>query len=144
MTAILRATPEFLPHEVVVAEELIDAFLTDGESSGYFIRVADLDGRVCGYVCFGETPLTMGTWDVYWIAVDGSLQGKGIGAALMKAAEDHIKTAGGRLINLETSGKAQYNKTRRFYQGLGYTEVARVPDFYDVDDDLVILTKQLR
>ena len=141
--AILRSTPEFLPREVPVAEELIDAFLTIPEESGYRILVAGTGDGVAGYVCYGETPLTVGTWDVYWIAVGGNQQGKGIGGALMTATEREIKTSGGRLAVIETSSKPEYNKTRRFYATLGYSEVARIPDYYDIGDNIVILTKRL-
>ena len=54
---ILKNTPEFLPPEVIVAEELIDAFLEEERSSGYHIYVAELDGEIAGYVCYGDTPL---------------------------------------------------------------------------------------
>ena len=141
--AILRSTPEFLPHEVPIAEELIDAFLNTPIESGYHILVAETDGRVAGYVCFGETPLTRGTWDVYWIAVEHGRQGAGIGRALMAATERDIKGSGGRLAVIETSSKPEYNKTRRFYASLGYAEVASIPDYYDVGDDIVILVKRL-
>ncbi|MDD5288533.1 MAG: GNAT family N-acetyltransferase, partial [Dehalococcoidales bacterium] len=111
---ILRATPEFLPPEVIIAEELIDAFLEDPAASGYYIRVAELDSVIAGYVCYGNTHLTEAPWDIYWIAVDHNKQGHGIGRILMKHAEDDIKRMHGRLIMVETSGKPEYNKTRRF------------------------------
>lgn len=126
-----------------IAEELIDAFLATPKESGYHILVAETDGGVIGYVCYGETPLTRGTWDVYWIAVDRGKQSGGVGRALMTATERDIKASGGRLVMIETSAKPDYNKTRRFYALLGYTEVARIADYYDVGDDLVILLKQL-
>ena len=140
---ILRSTPEFLPREIVVAEELIDAFLSDGIDSGYHILVSLTDGKISGYVCYGETPMTEGTWDIYWIAVDQTLQGKGIGAALMKAAENKIKELHGRLAVIETSSKPEYNKTRRFHASQGYVEVANIPDFYEVNDSKVIMVKRL-
>jgi len=140
---ILRSTPEFLPHEVPIAEELIDAYLTTPKESGYHILVAELDGELSGYACFGETPLTRGTWDVYWIAVHRGKQGGGVGRVLMAATERDIKASGGRLVVIETSGKPEYNRTRRFYIMLGYEEVARIPDYYDISDDLVILVKRL-
>lgn len=126
-----------------IAEELIDAFLTTPTESGYHILVSESDGEITGYVCYGETPLTKGTWDVYWIAVHGGRQGSGIGRALMTTAEREIKASGGRLVMIETSGKPGYNKTRRFYATLGYAEVAHIPDYYDVGDDLVMLVKRL-
>lgn len=138
---VLRNTPEFLPHEVIVAEELIDAFLND-PAAGYHILIADTGGQACGYVCYGETPLTHGTWDIYWVAVDRTLQGKGIGKALMTAAHADIRQAGGRLAVIETSSKPDYNKTRQFHEAVGYREVARIADFYEVRDDLVIMVKR--
>jgi ribosomal protein S18 acetylase RimI-like enzyme len=141
--AILHSTPEFLPHEVPIAGELIDAFLADPDSSGYRITVAESGGEVTGYICYGETPLTKGTWDVYWIAVHRGRQGAGIGRALMSDAERDIKASGGRLVVIETSGKPEYNKTKRFYAGIGYSEAACIPDYYDVGDGLVILIKRL-
>ena len=81
---ILHSTPEFLPPEVVIAEELIDAFLEEQKASGYYIYVAELDGEIAGYVCYGDTPLTEATWDLYWIVVARDKQGYGIGRILMK------------------------------------------------------------
>jgi ribosomal protein S18 acetylase RimI-like enzyme len=144
VTTILHATPEFLSHEVVIAEELIDCYLSKGKLSGYFIEVAEDAEQVTGYVCWGDTPLTEGTWDIFWIAVDRTLQGKGIGVALMATAEKAIYEAGGRLSVVETSGKPDYNKTRHFYTAHGYKEEARIKDFYTVGDDKVIMVKRLR
>jgi len=140
---ILRATPEFLPHEVEIAEELIDACLADQKESGYYILVAEADGRVAGYICFGNTPLTEGTWDIYWLAVERALQGQGIGRALMKEAEESIKAMHGRLAVIETSGKPDYNKTIRFHIQQGYKETAIIPDFYAVGDPKIIMVKKL-
>ena len=41
--AILKATPEFKPSEVVVAEELIDSYLQDSYQSGYHVLVAEAE-----------------------------------------------------------------------------------------------------
>lgn len=143
MITILHSTPEFLPHEVVVAEELIDAFLTKSMESGYHILVAEMDSKIVGYVCYGETPLTEGTWDVYWIAVDRTRQGKGIGRALMIETEHNIQKLHGRLVVIETSTKPNYNKTRQFYVLQGYSEIALIPDFYAIGDGKVIMVKRL-
>jgi len=53
---ILKNTPEFLPPEVIVAGELIDAFLEEEKSSGYHIYVADMDGELPA-MSVTETPL---------------------------------------------------------------------------------------
>jgi ribosomal protein S18 acetylase RimI-like enzyme len=140
---ILRHTPEFKPYEVAVAEEVIDGYLQDPQGTGYQAFVATVDSKVAGYICFGPTPVTEGTWDVYWIAVAGDRRGQGIGGALTQAAEEAIIKAGGRLILIETSSQPSYDNTRRFYLGQHYEQVARIPDFYTPGDDLLILQKRL-
>jgi ribosomal protein S18 acetylase RimI-like enzyme len=140
---ILRSTPEFKPFEVVVAEELIDSYLEDPSSSGYHILVAEVNSTVTGYICYGPTPLTEGTWDIYWLAVTREKQGQGIGSALMKSAEKEIVEAKGRLAIIETSSTPAYEKTRRFHISHGYEIVAYIPDFYVPGDDKLILQKRL-
>jgi ribosomal protein S18 acetylase RimI-like enzyme len=140
---ILKNTPEFKPFEVVVAEELIDYYLEDGLKSGYNTLIAEDDGEVAGYICYGETPCTVGTWDIYWIAVSREKRGKGIGRMLSETAEAAIKKAHGRLAFIETSSTPLYENTRQFYLRRGYEIVARIPDFYMPGDDKLILQKRL-
>jgi predicted N-acetyltransferase YhbS len=144
ITEILRDTPEFKPFEVAVAEELIDSYLDDPSGSGYHILVAETDSTVEGYICFGPTPLTQATWDIYWMAVAGEKQGQGIGSALLKSAEEEITKDQGRLSIIETSSTPAYEKTRDFHLSRGYDIAARIPDFYAPGDDKLILVKRLR
>jgi GNAT superfamily N-acetyltransferase len=140
---ILKNTPEFKPFEVVVAEEVIDSYLSDPVKSGYHTLIAEDDEGVAGYICFGETPCTVGTWDIYWVAVAWEKRGKGIGGALSEAAETAIKKARGRIAIIETSSTPLYENTRRFYLSRDYELVARIPDFYVPGDDKLILQKRL-
>lgn len=140
---ILQNTPEFKPSEVVVAEEVIDSYLHDPIGSGYYALVAETGSVIAGYICYGPTPLTDGTWDIYWEAVAREKRGQGIGSALMEAAEGEIKQAQGRLAIIETSSTPEYEKTRRFYLGHDYEVIARIPDFYTSGDDKLILQKRL-
>lgn len=136
---IVRATGAFREDEVVVAMELVGA----EEAEGYRFVVAEVEGKVAGYACFGQTPLTIGTWDLYWIAVDPALQGKKIGRALFDAAVEAVRAEGGRMLLIETGGKASYGATREAYLAWGCVEVARVPDFYEPGDDKVIYARYL-
>jgi ribosomal protein S18 acetylase RimI-like enzyme len=140
---ILRALPEFTPDEIAIAEEVIDVYLQKSFSSGYHIFVAEVGSSVIGYVCYGPTPLTVGTWDMYWLAIDMKSQGQGMGRALMAFAEARIRENQGRLIIIETSGKPEYEKTRRFHHSHGYTIASRIADFYAPGDDKLILEKRL-
>ena len=141
LEALIRGTDAFTADEVDVALELIDAGAS--HASGYrFIVAADEQDRAQGYACFGLTPLTDGTYDLYWIVVDAKLQRSGVGRALLDATRGAVRAANGRTIVIETSGKPSYASQRYFYERCGCTLLVRYPDFYRVGDDkLVYLLK---
>lgn len=141
---ILIDTEMFTEEEISVAIELIDEFLNKGEESGYEIySFIDGNDETIGYICFGKRPLTLATFDIYWIAVEPSLHGKGIGKSLIKFAEQKVKERGGELILVETSSQTKYHKTRLFYKSCGYEEIARIKNFYKPNDDLIIFAKYI-
>jgi ribosomal protein S18 acetylase RimI-like enzyme len=139
---ILHNTPEFSRQEVAVAEEVIDSYLYKPDSYNTF--VAELGESVAGYICYGRTPLTESTWDIYWLAVSPDRRRQGVGGELTAFAEERIEENGGRLIIIETSSKPEYEKTWRFYLGHGYEVVGRIPDFYAPNDDKIILHKRIK
>jgi ribosomal protein S18 acetylase RimI-like enzyme len=96
-----------------------------------------------GYACFGPHSLTQGTYDLYWIVVDPTAQGHGIGHALLARVEAEVQARGGRLLLVETSGTPAYAPARRFYESSGYRCEAVVHDFYAPGDDLLIFSKDL-
>ncbi len=141
---ILETTGVFTGEEIVVAQELMDDALARGEGGDYEIAVApDEDGAVVGFYCIGATPLTEGTYDLYWIAVDPAAQHRGVGAFLLRHAETAIRARGGRLLVAETSSLPHYANTRAFYQKHGYRELARISDYYRPGDDLIVYGKYL-
>jgi ribosomal protein S18 acetylase RimI-like enzyme len=103
----------------------------------------DDGGEVAGYYCIGPTPATDGTFDLYWIAVKPSVQGRGVGGGLTAHAERLIRGRGGRLVIAETSSQPKYERTRTFYASQGYTQLSRIRDYYRAGDDLVVFGKYL-
>ena len=140
---ILEGTDMFRADEVAVALEVMDAYLAnpgqDYTALGAFTR----DGELVGYSCHGPTPCTLGTCDLYWIAVDQAAQGMGVGSALLQEVERRLAQEDARLLLIETSSQPRYRPTRRFYERHGYHEVARVPEFYAPGDDRVIFAKRI-
>ncbi len=124
------------------ALELIDASLQP-TNADYLVRVAVRGDAVVGYICFGPTPMTDGTYDLYWIASDPAVRGQGVGAALISAMEGDLRKRQGRAIRVETSAMEAYGPTRGFYAAMLYKEEARFRDFYKPGDDLIILAKRL-
>lgn len=141
---LVAATGFFRPDEVEVAKELVEERLAKGLDSGYYFWFADFGCGLAGYVCYGPTPCTVGTFDLYWIVVHPRHQGSGLGRRLSAMAEDSAREMGGRRIYVETAGKEQYKSTREFYDRVGFTQTAVLPDFYDIGDAKVIYQKTLR
>ncbi len=142
--ALLVDTDVFSNEEVGIALELIDTTLGNPQQKDYEIFTAiNESGHVMGYYCIGPTPGTVGTFDLYWIAVKPSLHDKGIGKQLLHHAESRIASHGGRLVVAETSSQPKYEHTRRFYLNNHYAEVARIKDYYKRGDDLVVYGKYL-
>ena len=71
---ILVDTNNFNDEEIRVAMELIDIYLNDKGQKDYEIFVDEEDNELKGYVCVGPRPLTVGTYDLYWIAVNPEVQ----------------------------------------------------------------------
>jgi ribosomal protein S18 acetylase RimI-like enzyme len=141
---IVEATGNFSDAEVATALELVDEWLHEGEASGYITRVIDEPERgVRGYVCYGPAPLTDGTYDLYWIAVDPAAQGRGYGQQLLGHAESDVRQRGGRLLLIETSSQATYSATIHFYKRAGYELAARIQDYYRPGDDKLVFAKRL-
>jgi D-alanine-D-alanine ligase len=141
--ALIQATRFFNPEEVGVALELVDDRLAQGEASHYRFLVAEMDGRVGGYACWGPIPGTLAAADLYWIVVHPELQGRKVGAALLQAAEEWIANEGRGRVYVETSTRPQYQPTRAFYAACGYEPAAELADFYAPGDGKAVLLKVL-
>ncbi len=131
----------FRPDEVAIAAGLLDDSLA-GDDDYHFLGAYAGDELV-GYACWGPTPATLGTYDLYWIVVDPASQGQGVGTELLRAVEDRLTAAQGRLIVVETSSRAEYAPTRAFYERRGYAQAAQLAGYYAPGDDLVIYLKDL-
>lgn len=140
---ILEGTGFFREDEVATALEVLDAYFAHPEQDYTAVGAFTHSGELLGYVCFGPTPCTLGTWDLYWIAVAAPAQGTGVGTVLLEEVEGRLARQRARLVLIETSSQPMYEPTRRFYLRHGYPEVARVPDFYSEGDDRVIYAKRI-
>jgi len=148
---LLVSTAVFSRDEIDVALQLFDATVRDDGAAGaddahvpdYEFTGAFEGERLLGYACAGPTPATEGTFDLYWLAVDAAAQGKGIGTALVREVERELRDRGARMLLVETSSRPDYSDTRAFYARCGYTEAARIRDFYAPADDRIMLTTRL-
>jgi ribosomal protein S18 acetylase RimI-like enzyme len=164
---ILRGSKVFSAAEIDVALELFDESIEDRGPRTEGARHQHRDAKLAllpqssvlgpdylflgaftpeeilvGYACWGPTPATDRTWDLYWIAVDTALQGAGIGTILLEEVERRLVGQHARLLIVETSSRSDYAASRAFYERRGYNETARVRDFYAPGDDRIIFLKR--
>jgi D-alanine-D-alanine ligase len=135
---ISRAVGLFREDEIAVALEVLDGAVAG--SPDYIALGAEHEGRLAGWICWGPTPCTLGTYDLYWMAVDPALHGGGVGTALLHAME-HRLAGVARLIIVETAGRPDYAPTRAFYEARGYQAVSRIADFYAPGDAQIVYVK---
>jgi ribosomal protein S18 acetylase RimI-like enzyme len=139
---LIRSDDTFNQEEVAVALELVDS-ACEHPGRDYNVLVCEDGDRILGYVCFGPTPMTIGTWDLYWIATHRAARGRGVATRLVDAMQAELQVLGARIVRLETSQLESYGAARSFYARLGFVEVGRIADFYRQGDDLVTLAKRL-
>lgn len=142
--SLVARTGFFREDEVPVAAELVTERLNRGEESGYYFVMAEEGEELLGYVSYGPIACTVSSFDLYWIAVEPSLQGKGLGKRLLQEAERLIQKMAGTRIYVETSSKPQYESTRIFYERCGYETASVLEDFYAPGDSKVTYLKVLR
>src|SRR5579862_7196984 len=111
LKSILDRTGVFRDEEISVALELMAAFLDNPVQKDYDIYCAVSDTDIAlGYVCFGPVPVSVGTYDLYWIAVDPDRPRMGLGRLLQQHLESVVRKSGGRLVIAETSSLPKYEK----------------------------------
>ncbi len=141
---VLRSTNYFYEFEIQTALGLADETLEKGpEKSGYFwVKIVDEDGLVA-FANYGRNCFSVHSWELYWIAVHSNSRNKKLGSVLLKAVEEDVRKAGGKIIWIETSGRPLYTSTEGFYIRNGYTLQASLKDFYGPDDPKQIYSKVL-
>lgn len=166
---LVSATGKFYAEEVDIAVELVEERLNRGPVSGYeFVFLQRFENgqlpseasriesggqteplsngasEVIGFACYGKIPCTRQAYDLYWIAVHPKYQGQGLGHQLLIAVEQAIRAAGGNQLYADTSGRPDYEATRRFYLATQFEQAACLTEFYGPGDDKIIFRKLVR
>lgn len=139
LKAIIDATGLFPPE---MLDDMVASYLK-GDPGCNDIWLTDDDGGHATVAYCAPERMTLGTWNLYLIAVHPAQQRKGRGAAMMAHVERQLAQRGERVLLVETSGLPEFERTRAFYRSIGYTEEARIRDFYKAGDDKVIFRKSL-
>lgn len=140
---IVESTGYFRSDEVDVAVEIALERLHKGDQSDYSFLFIDIRKQAVAFCCFGRIPCTIGSFDLYWIAVHRNQRRKGLGRMLLHEAEEMVAALKGRKLYIETSSKPEYEDTRAFYVSNGYQLASRLTDFYSNGDDKITYVKDI-
>lgn len=108
--------------------------------------IAEADGRAVGAAYVGPEPFADRLWNLWFLAVDPSHHGGGVGTALVAAVEQHLRGLGearARVLLVETSDQPAQDVARAFYAARGFEEEARIRDYYGPGDAKVVFWKSL-
>ncbi|GAB5080418.1 N-acetyltransferase family protein [Arthrobacter sp. AD-310] len=133
----------FPPEARAFLESMMDSYFETGQAEGHMCLVDADEGQTVGVVYYQPKPPADRVWDLTMIAVHPGRQGRGRGTALLVRAEQDLRERGQRLLLVETSASPEYLGARKFYARNGYDEEARIRDYWEDGDDLVLFRKAL-
>ncbi len=141
---VVVAADMFTADEVPFLEEMLSGYEAAARDEGHVAVVVDEGPMgVAGVAYYRPKEAADRVWDLTMIAVRPALQGHGLGRALLLHVEQDLRDRGERLLLVDTSGTTRYDRTREFYQRCGYSQEARVRDYWEDGDDLVIFSKRI-
>ena len=121
-------------------DDMVEPYLS-GASEEIWLTAEQ--GGVIGLAYAAPERMTDGTWNLLLIAVDPARHGDGAGTALMREAERLLTDNRVRVLLVETTGLPEFERTRRFYDYIGYEREAVIRDFYAQGEDKVVFRKAL-
>ncbi len=140
---LVVAAGMFTRQDAPFLDEMLGGYEAAARDDGHRAVVDDGPDGVTGVAYYRPEEAADRAWDLTMIAVRPGLQGRGLGTALLRHVEDDLRGRGQRLLLVDTSGTARYDRTRDFYRRCGYDEQARVRDYWADGDDLVVFTRRL-
>ncbi|MFZ2286070.1 MAG: GNAT family N-acetyltransferase [Bacteroidales bacterium] len=144
LVKILASSGFFYDFEIEVALSLADETFEKGEEkSGYYwVKLLD-EGEIRGFANFGPNPSSVHSWDIYWMAIQQEHRKKHYGSLILSEVENRIRSLGGKIAWIETSGRPLYEPTRHFYLKNNYELEATLREFYGPGDPKLVYRKEL-
>lgn len=142
LLALAKAIGLFQPSDLEDFGGILNEHLSSNSESDNF-WIADDEGGLLGAAYYAPEPFSEDVWNLYFIGVHPTHQGKGRGTALLRYVEQDLQERGERLLLVETSGRDNFKQTRAFYRKNGFEAEARIRDYYKPGDDKIIFRKAL-
>jgi ribosomal protein S18 acetylase RimI-like enzyme len=140
LLAMIQASGEFDAAGLAHVAETLDAYL-QGDKAALWLTAEEDEPLGVAY-CAPE-PVTDGTWNLLMLWTRQDRGGQGLGSALVGQLETLLQEKAARMLIVETSDLPAFAAARAFYRRAGFTEVARIQDFYAAGDAKLVFTKAL-
>ena len=122
-------------------EDMLSGFL-NGDNEELWLTCEN-NGCAIGFCYTVPEQMAEGTWNILALAVLPEAQRQGIGRGLVAQMEAELQEQAARVMIVDTSGTHSFDGARAFYVKAGYSEEARIRDFWGEGDDKVIFWKAL-
>ncbi|MFB2981825.1 GNAT family N-acetyltransferase [Microseira sp. BLCC-F43] len=143
LIALAVAAGMFPANETEALGKVLADYFTGNLDDGHVWVTDEEEGEPCGVAYYAPDPMADRTWYLYMIAVHPDCQRQGRGTALIQHVENALRSRGERLLLVETSGLAKYDRARAFYINCGFEQEARIRDYWAAGDDKVVFRKAL-
>lgn len=135
---ILRELPEWFG-----IDELVVRYAGDAGRLPTF--TADVDGSIVGFLTVREENRYAA--EIHVMAVLPEYHRRGVGTALLRAAEVHLRGRGMEYLQVKTLSESDpdvnYARTRAFYFAAGFRPLQELPDFWGPENPCLQLVKKL-
>ena len=122
-------------------DEMISNYLSNEDSNDYWFTYDD--GKPVAIAYCAPEKMTQGTWNLYLIAIHPDRQRSGLGSSMLHHIEQKLAKVGERMLLVETSGLQSFKRTREFYRNCGYSQEAKIREFYQAGEDKIVFRKLL-
>ena len=121
---------------------MMHGFLSEGDENSLWLTCEE-GSRITGFCYAIEETFAAGTWNMLALAVLPDRQGNGTGRAIVATLEKLLRDKKNRVLIADTSGTESFAGTRSFYERCGYTQEARIRDYWGSGDDKIVFWKAL-
>jgi ribosomal protein S18 acetylase RimI-like enzyme len=131
---------ELFPSEYL--DEMISEYFNNKETQEIWYTYIDNNKPVAIGYCVPEK-LTNGTYNLLAIGVSQDSQRNGVATEMMNYIEQLLRLKEGRILIVETSSDDAQIGARKFYEKIGYTQMAVIKDFWNDGEDKIVFWKRL-
>lgn len=138
---MLQKSGQFNDEGVLHVRDTLKNYFS-GESDELWFS-AEQEGFAGIAYCAPEV-MTNDVWNLLMLWISPAHQRQGVGNALIKQIEKELRNKHARLLLVETSSLIDFSAARAFYSKQGFIREATIRNYYAINDDKVIFTKDMQ